>query len=462
MRRIPLRWRLVAGFSAAMLVVLAGAAVFVYWRVEYALDRALGGDLDRASAALASTLGPHGIPTDDQAVAATGAVYQVLDAQGAVMSHSATAGTDPLIAPSRLPADGADPVDLDVGRLLPISDRPLRLRITPTVVDGEPAYLVVGVRRDHRDEALRELVAQLAIAVAGALLVTAAVGYLLARSALAPVERYRRQAESIAGGASGVRLDVPANREDEVTRLGDTLNDMLAALERAVATERRFVDDASHELRTPMTLIKGRVQAAQRHPRSVEEHEVVLAELLVDVERLTRLAAQLLELRTAEMQPDSSDAAAVAERVARRHDVDAFVPARPVVAEVPEDVIERIIENLVGNALVHGGPPVAVTVAVRDSWVEIVVTDAGDGMDAALLDRATDRFARADDARARPGSGLGLAIVRSLTESAGGQLRLCSHGEHRRFGAAVDLACCHDPGLMTASVLFASAPRSPM
>jgi signal transduction histidine kinase len=75
-------------------------------------------------------------------------------------------------------------------------------------------------------------------------------------------------------------------------------------------------------------------------------------------------------------------------------------------------------------------------------------------MDAAMLDRATDRFARADDARSRPGSGLGLAIVRSLAESAGGQLRLCCRGEHRRFGARIDLPCRHDPERMTATVFL--------
>jgi signal transduction histidine kinase len=409
----PIRVRLVAGFSAAMLVVLVGAAVFVYWRVEYALDRGLDGDLHRATTALASEVGSGAAITDDKAVVATGAVYQVLDAEGKVIAHGQSAGAEPIVDPV-----GIDhPETVDVGRL-PVSDRPLRVLVTPTEVDGQPAYLVVGVRRDHRDEALRELVLQLSIAVLGALVVTSAVGYVLARSALKPVEAYRRQAEEIAAGATGVRLDVPETRDDEVVRLGNTLNDMLAALERAMEAERHFVDDASHELRTPLTVLKGRVQSAQRRTRTVEEHEEVLAELLVDVERLTRLAEQLLELRP----------------------------------ELTDDALDRITANLVANAHLHGGPPVRVDLARLGSWQVLTVEDGGPGMDAEMLDRASDRFARADDARSRPGSGLGLAIVRSLAESAGGQLRLCCRGEHRRFGTHVDLPCRHDPERMTATV----------
>ncbi|HEU5037803.1 MAG TPA: HAMP domain-containing sensor histidine kinase [Nocardioides sp.] len=419
----PIRVRLVAGFSAAMLVLLAAAAVFVYWRVEYALDRSLDGDLARATTALQQETGPDGTVADGDALAATGAIYQVLDAGGQVVAHSPSAGAVPITDPR-----GVDhPQTVDVGRLLPISDHPLRARVTPTEVDGMPGYLVVAVRRDHRDEALRELLLQLGISVIGSLVVASAVGYLLARSALQPVEAYRRQAEAIASGASGMRLAVPDNRDDEVVRLGNTLNEMLAALERALDAERHFVDDASHELRTPLTVLKSRVQAAQRRTRTVEEHEAILAELLVDVERLARLAEQLLELRP----------------------------------ELTDDVLDRITANLVANAHLHGRPPVKVDLQRVGEWQVLTVEDDGPGMDAELLDRATDRFARADDARSRPGSGLGLAIVRELTESAGGQLRLCCRGQHRRFGTHVDLPCRHHPERMTVTVFLPAGQEGP-
>ena len=104
------------------------------------------------------------------------------------------------------------------------------------------------------------------------------VGDQLARLALRPVERYRRRAAEIAAGSSHLRLEVPDERDDEVTRLGHTLNEMLAALDESLERERQFVGDASHELRTPLTLLQSRIQLARRRERSVAEHEAVLDE----------------------------------------------------------------------------------------------------------------------------------------------------------------------------------------
>ena len=199
----------------------------------------------------------------------------------------------------------------DLGRLLPGSGDPYRIHVTAVATDR---YLLVAVGRNHRDEALRELLLQLSLAGLAALTLAALVGDLLARAALRPVERYRRRAEEISAGANGLRLDVPPGRDDEVTRLGHTLNDMLAAQEHSLEHERRFVNDASHELRTPLTLLQSRLQLARRRRRSVEEHEQVLDELTVDVARLADLADQLLTLGT--HQPDRTAASDLALTVA--------------------------------------------------------------------------------------------------------------------------------------------------
>ena len=128
-----------------------------------------------------------------------------------------------------------------MGSLLPVSPPPLPGPGHRARAGGRAsaAYLLVGVRRDHRDEALRELLAQLSLAGLGALAVASLVGYALARLALAPVERYRRRAEEIAvSGVPDRRLDVPGSRDDEVTRLGETLNRMLQALQGSLERER--------------------------------------------------------------------------------------------------------------------------------------------------------------------------------------------------------------------------------
>jgi len=436
MRSLPLRVRLIAGFSAAMLVVLVAADAFVYWRVQYALDRGLDADLSHARSALDEGVRATGSVDDAAAATAVGAVYQVLAPDGTVVEAGPGTPDSSLVPLDRLGT--ADHVN--VGALLPVSHDPLRLLVTrEEVAGGDEVYLVVGVRRDHRDEALRELLAQLALASLGALVITAFVGDRLARSALRPVERYRRRAEQIAAGVSGLRLDVPPDRDDEVSRLGHTLNDMLDELDRALASERRFVDDASHELRTPLTLLTSRLQLAQRRARTVAEHEVVLAELAIDVERLRELAEQLLQLGTPAREGVALDARLVVEDVVRRHDPPPAVrlPDREVQVAMDGLALGRVLDNLIRNAELHGVPPVAVELTTTDREAVVVVTDQGPGLPDELRGRATERFARGDEARSRPGSGLGLAIVEQLVTRAGGRLELTNRPDG--FAATVTL-----------------------
>jgi signal transduction histidine kinase len=459
--RLPLRIRLVAGFSAAMFVVLLAAGTFVYWRVDYALDRGLDTELSRATEAIAPLVDDGGEVSDPAAAKATGVAWQVLDSPGTVLDHGGQATTTPMISADQLARVGSGPATYNVGELLPVSRDPYRLRVTP-LSSGADGYLLVGVRRDHRDEALRELLLQLVLAGLGALVVTAFVGERLARAALRPVERYRRSAAAIAEGAAELRLDVPSERDDEVTRLGHTLNDMLATLERALDRERQFVNEASHELRTPITLLTSRIQLAGRRSRTQAEHEKILAELQVDLDRLARLAEQLLELGVAGAGTHraTTDVAAVAARlveqrrlVAGAGEITAGLPGPAVRVDVPELEIERVLTNLLDNAAVHGAPPFRVTVdRPAPGWARLCVCDAGPGMPPDLLENATRRFARSDEARVRPGAGLGLALVETLVNKADGELRLCHGGHHVAHGHRAPVECDHGAG-MTVTVL---------
>ncbi|GAB7005753.1 ATP-binding protein [Nocardioides sp. AN3] len=455
--RLPLRTRLVAGFVVAMLVLLSLAGVVVYWRVQYALDRGLDSELANAAAAIQPLVGPAG-DVNSPSADATGAGWQVLSSGGDVLDAGGPAPDHRLLQASRLPTSGAK--TYDVGSILEDDRTPYRVRVSRL---PQSRFLLVAVRRDHRDEALRELVAQLVLAGLGSLAVAAVVGNQLARAALRPVERYRSRAAEIAvGTTSDLRLDVPEGRDDEVTRLGHTLNEMLGALEASMVRERRFVNDASHELRTPLTLLKSRIQLARRRTRSVEEHERVLDELAVDLDRLTELAQHLLELGTP-TGPGSADAIAVAEAVVERE--HAAHPERRLTAStpdaaagaarvaLPERAVDRIVTNLVSNAFTHGRAPVEVAIRLAGHHVVITVTDAGPGMSADMLASAPRRFTRSPEARSRPGSGLGLSLVEELVTAAGGQLRLCHAGEHVAHGNAIMVACEHGAG-MTASVLL--------
>lgn len=470
-RRLPLRVRLVAGFVVAVAVVLAAAGAFVYWRVEYALDLRLDGDLRSEASTIAPLVGRDGVLRQDteRPLFPRAGRYQVLGSGGAVLSAGADVGTAPLLTARQFADAAQGELITDVGSLLPASPRPLRLIAVPLPAAGSGEVLVVADRRDARDEALRELLGQLVIAGAGALLVTAVVGERLARAALAPVERYRSRAADIAAGASGLRLDVPPDRDDEVTRLGHTLNSVLDALEHAVAHERQFTQDASHELRTPLTLLSTRVQLALARPRSPTDYEATLRELARDVAALEALARQLLDLGTVDRAAPTvgggCDLADVAREVACRY-ADATAP-EGVVTQHPERGTTvamsraragQVVGNLLANATVHGGPPVHLLVDVRvcedEAWIALEVADRGAGMSPEFLPMAADRFARADTARSGTGTGLGLSLVRALVERDGGELRLCSGGAHHRYGQRFSCPCTHPTAGTTATVLL--------
>lgn len=447
----PLRLRLVAGFLAAMTLVLVAAGAFVYWRVEYALDRSLNGELKRATTTIAPMVAADGSVSDPDRAAATGATWQVLNNDADVLARAAQAPTRALL--TKLPEHHT--ATRDIGTILPMNDNtPFRARVSQ--LDGR-RWLVVAVRRDHRDEALRELFVQLASAGLATLVVTGVVGYLLTRSALAPVERYRIRAAEIAAGRQGVRLEVPRRRDDEVTRLGHTLNAMLASQEHALERERQFVQDASHELRTPLAAIKARIQLARGRPRTVEQHERVLEELARDTDRLIGLSSQLLEPEPAigggvanlsEVVREAAQANPAAE-----HDVTLSLGAGLEVGLDPA-ALARVVTNLLDNALRHGGTPVSVSTRADGQWAVLSVADAGPGLTADLLARATHRFARAPEARSRPGSGLGLSLVERLVVEAGGELRLCFGGSHVSHGTSTPVSCRHDATMMTATVIL--------
>ncbi|MBM0237074.1 HAMP domain-containing protein [Micromonospora sp. ATA32] len=323
MGRLPLRIRLIAGFAAAMLLVLAGAGAFVYLRVQYALDLRLDEDLAAQSAQLTGLVRAGGVPHDNRAVAtAPGGYYQILDAGNHVLAASPGLPAGSLLTPHQLDVALRQPLRRDRGTLIPISTRPLRLYAVPlqpgaTPPAGQPAVTVAAVRRDQRDEALRELIGQLTLANLAALAIASLVGYRLARAALAPVERYRSEAARIAGGATGVRLAVPDRSDDEVARLGRTLNDMLTALEAALDRERRFINDASHELRTPLTLLSTELELALRRPRSAAELEQTLRSAAADTAHLIALADTLLSVGVQPAHADSAPEVNLTELLAR-------------------------------------------------------------------------------------------------------------------------------------------------
>ena len=207
---------------------------------------------------------------------------------------------------------------------------------------------------------------------------------------------------------------------------------MLARLQAGVARERRFVADASHELRTPLALLQTELELALRRPRPPEELEQALRSASDEVERLTRLAEDLLVLARADegrlpLRQSELSSRVLLEAVARRFTTRVASAGRrlevdPGDTDFPGDRLrlEQALGNLVDNALRHGAGTIRLAAVKRDGVVELRVSDEGPGFPPAFLTRAFDRFTRADEARGGGASGLGLAIVDAIARAHGG------------------------------------------
>ncbi|HSJ43884.1 MAG TPA: ATP-binding protein [Euzebyales bacterium] len=322
----------------------------------------------------------------------------------------------------------------------------------PVRLLGRPAddgvTVMVGASLADVADALELLLAQLVIGGVAALALASVAGYVLAGAALRPVEEMRRRATAISADTAGERLPLPV-AHDEVRRLGETLNAMLERLDGGVRRERRFIADASHELRSPLALLQTELDLARRRPRRPEDLQDALHSAGEEVDRLTRLAEDLLVLASTEeeqlrLQRASFAVRDLLEQVARQFATRADAADRAVeVGHTPPGSmdgdrlrLERALGNLVDNALRHGGGRILLDAAADDGGVVLRVSDEGAGFPAAFVSSAFERFTRDDEARTEPGAGLGLAIVETIARAHGGQARAANRPEG---GAIVEL-----------------------
>jgi two-component system sensor histidine kinase MprB len=276
------------------------------------------------------------------------------------------------------------------------------------------------------------LVGGLGIAIAAAL--AAAV----ATAALRPVRRLTAAAETVAAtGNLGERVEVESN--DELGRLATRFNGMLAALEESVGRQRRLVADASHELRTPLTAARTNVDLVREGKLPEEEVRHALDEASVELDSLTSLVSDLVELargeerklRLEDVALDDLVSSAVERAKARAPEATFVTSLTPVQVRVDPVLVERAVGNLLDNAVKYSPPGAPIEVSVREG--EVVVTDHGPGIAEDDLPRIFDRFYRAATARAKPGAGLGLAIVREAAEAHGGAATAESGADGARF-----------------------------
>ena len=439
---LRVRTTLLAATVTALALVIGAAALVLTLRAQLTVN---GDDLARSQvrgllAAAADGALPTTIEVGDESVA------QVVDDRGAVVAASANVtGRPPIvdIETDSATGDGLDVVTVEG----PDDDETERYRVWLAAGDspGGRVTAMVGTSLESVSEATRTLQTTLVVGVPLLLLLLAAGTWVVVGRALRRIDAITDEVDRI--GEGGLDRRVPTSPvHDEVSRLADTMNRMLARLQKSSESQRAFVADASHDLQSPLTAFRAQLEVAHEHPERVDVRQ--LSRELLDtsasmetlVQDLVFLAAQ--DEGGASLRLDHVDLDdLVLEEVARLVPAAARVSfdtrgvsAAPVTGSAAD--LRRLVRNLLDNAVRHAATLVRVSVSTMVDGVLLDVVDDGPGVQAGDRDRVFDRFYRGDTARSRgTGSGLGLAIVRSVARRHGGDVELVDSeaGAHFRL-----------------------------
>ena len=419
--RVPLRVKLTLVFAVAMAAVLVTVGWFLHLRLRDDIDASIRNELRVRAGALAASVRTHW-PRRDRLLTPGERYAQVLLSDGTVV-----AGRPQDAAPLLSPLETVDHL-----RRTGYVERPehTRLLAVPVRAGGRRVVAVVASSLAQRESAIENLGAELALGGALALLLACAAAYGLASAALRPVEHMRVRAEEITAADPRTRLPVPASR-DEIGRLAETLNAMLARLSEAAEHERSFAANASHELRTPISALRMELELALRHETDASSLRAAVQAALADTDRLSRVADDLLVLARADsgrlpIQPERVRIAPIVEKVVRQVRAPGRATALDVAPELALEAdptrLEQALRNLVENAVHHGSGTIAIAASAGERRVVLSVHDEGGPIAPEILEHAFDRFAtfQAGDR----GVGLGLPIVRVIAEAHGGSIVL--------------------------------------
>jgi signal transduction histidine kinase len=422
-----------------MAVVFAATGVFVYVQFQRGVDAAIDEGLrSRAETVLAGVGASQGGHPSLRAplVDPDEALAQVLARDGSVVQSSGSLSRQPLLPLARLPSIRS-PTFLRTS-LVANAER-FRARLFAVPVPGGPV-VVVGAGLEDRDDALERLAGLLWAGGLAALALSGAAGWLLAGAALGPIERMRAEAAVISAAEPGRRLPLPAV-DDEIARLGTTLNDMLDRLEAALDRERRFVADASHELRTPLSILKGELELALLGQPVGEDLRPAVLSAAEEVDRLCRLSEDLLVLAKmadgrVPIRRSVVDLRSIVGEACDSFGLKAQEAGVTLEQEIrAESAVEldplrfrQALGNVLDNALRHtpAGGRVSIAAGAEGGRILVEVADTGEGFPAGFVEEAFQPFRRADSARSQRednGAGLGLSIVDAVVRAHGGSVQ---------------------------------------
>ena len=476
MNRLPIRWKLTLAFALALTAVLTAVGVFLYAQVRADVDEAIEHDLrlraDQLSGLLIQSPLSGLATTQSEDLDPNETIAQILATDGRVVAASSHAEVR-LLTPEQLQVAGNRELFVDRPADA-MHNESLRVFASPVHAQGGTYIVAVTDSLDERAESLASTVGVEVVGLSAALIASCVVGYWVAGLALRPVEALRQRAAAISGDdlADAKRAPLPISPvDDEIGRLGRTLNDMLDRIGRAQAAQkdaldqqRRFLADASHQLRTPLAIIKTEVELAQSGTTKDNDLRATMASIGEETDRLSGLTEELLLLAAADeerlsLSRESVNVHDLLADVAERGRGRAQLEERTITVQSDRSMIladrlrlEYALENLLDNALTHGAGDVELIGKHAADAVEIQVRDHGAGFTDGYLAHPFVRFA--PTASTGRGSGLGLAIVQAIAEAHGGAVSLSN--DH---GAAVTLSLPIDPARPVAAP--GTDPNSP-
>ncbi|KAB1916278.1 cell wall metabolism sensor histidine kinase WalK [Micromonospora sp. AMSO31t] len=427
---VRLRSALAAGLVVAVASVLAGGVLLVTAR-GILLDNVTTSVNDRATQVTAALAGGDSSALTEalRPSAPQRSVVQVLNPASEIVAASNSVST---VSPMSALRPAVGQREWETRRLEIEQDSPFRIAATGVSTPAGPRIVLVAGSLDAVDDGTEAIIAALLVGLPLLAVVVGVATFLFVGRTLHPVEAMRRQAATITARNLHARLPVPV-ADDEIAALAATMNTMLDRIEAASAAQRRFVADASHELRSPLATIHANVdlldaaglaETPARSVRRIHAESARMARLVDDLLLLARADDQAVRLRRDEVDLDDL-VYAERERVAAEHPslhIEGGVEPVRVVGD--PDQLHRALRNLVDNAVRHAGRAVVVSLAASDIHAEMVVGNDGPAIAAADRQRVFDRFVRLDDSRSRQGggAGLGLPIARDIVVAHGGSL----------------------------------------
>jgi len=419
----------VAGLAVAITVLIAAAAVFVAVRAQLhqQIDDALraraheltGAD-ERANVGgrpceRAGTFPAPPTDRDDARLGGAEGYAQFVCADGTVLRPAGAGAGLPVSAQARALARAGTGADGDEA-FADVEVRGIRLRVLTIALPSQQGAVQVARPLTEVDHSLRDILLVLAVVSAAGVALAAALGALVAGVALAPVRRFTRRTEEIAGNPDPVER-IAVKGDDELARLARSFNSTLDALERSVEAQRHLVADASHELRTPIASLRANVQTLEDSDRLPEHERAALrADIIAELDELTDLVGDVVELargsKPGRVLDDVHVDRIVASQVRRARgrggvDVGFHADLEPTVIRGEPDRVNRAVANLLENAVKWSPPGSEVEIGLRGGT--LTVRDHGPGFGHDDLPHIFERFYRAEGSRGMPGSGLGLA-----------------------------------------------------